>query len=165
MLCMLTTDYLLIAAIPPAPLPVLQESALSHSEFIQKSDCTPVLQLSPMPHPFQQITGMELLDIFPAFRSCLPSAKTEDCQEDWAKLLTEVHIVKTKGKLKPETSQRGIRKKFCPLGQSSIGCSEKLRNLHPQTFFPRPNLMWPWATLPEFSFDPTLSRRLHQINF
>jgi len=135
--CMLTTHYLLIAAISPAPLDDCQslKHLLYHTQNSSGEEAAlPLLKLSLISQPFQQIIDTELFNIFLAFRPCLLSSNTE---VKITKLLTEVHTVRTRGtnhKPKQETSQLGVRKQFFPLRQSSIGCSKRLRNLHPWRF-------------------------------
>lgn len=87
MLCMLTTHYLLVAAVSPAPLDDCQslKNLLYH---IQNSSgekpAPPLLKLSPISHPFQQIIGTELFNIFLTFRPCLLPSNTEEITETTA---------------------------------------------------------------------------------
>lgn len=148
MLCMLTAHYLLIATLSPAPLDDCQspKNLLHHIQNSSGKEAAPLLlKLSPISHPFQQITGTELFNIFLTFRPCLPSSNTKDYQDDRAKLLTEVHMKTSSSdhKLKQKTSQHGIRKKIFPMRTVKDWLPRETAQSSSLEVFPRPNFTKP----------------------
>lgn len=79
-LCMLTTHYLLIAALSPAALDDCQSprTALPYSEHSWRRGCTPFAEGAPHISPFQEIIGTKLFSIFLASKPCHPSLSAEE---------------------------------------------------------------------------------------
>lgn len=77
----------------------------------------PLLKLSPISHPFQQIIGTELFNIFLTFRPCLLPSNTEEITKTAApSSLLRITLGRQEAVvIKQETSQLAIRRKSLPI--------------------------------------------------
>lgn len=167
MLCLITTHYPPTAAILPAPLYDCPSAKTllcpSHSELIWRG-CGPFAEALHTAHPPQQpIDTDPTITCWLLGLACSLPNTWKDYQEDRAELPYWSQEKRQQSQTKARHfSTRYKEKKNSAWEQSSIGYSRDWA-ISILKGFSNNNLIKPWATCPEVSFEPALSWRFDQV--